>query len=89
MFKENDLNYKMGINELEKIVKNYFDKNGFQKSRNPEEVFICIKFLIEIFFFEKIFVIDDKTPGWSFTSILKYDEQEWFNILNFSIFFLT
>jgi len=48
MFKENDLNYKIGIKELEKIIKNYFDENGFPKSRNPEEVFICIKYLVLI-----------------------------------------
>jgi len=48
MFKENDSNYKMGIKELEKIIKNYFDETGFPKSRNPEEVFICIKYLILI-----------------------------------------
>ena len=48
IFKENNLNYKIGIKELEKIVKNYFDKNGFPKSRNPEEVFISIKYLILI-----------------------------------------
>ena len=46
IFKENELSYKIGIKELEKIVKNYFDKNGFPKSRNPEDVFICIKYLI-------------------------------------------
>ena len=46
IFKENDLNYKIGIKELEKTIKNYFDKNGFPKTRNPEEVFICIKYLI-------------------------------------------
>ncbi len=46
MFKENDSNYKFGIKELEKTVKNYFDENGFPKTRNPEEVFICIKYLI-------------------------------------------
>ena len=46
IFKENDLNYKIGIKELEKIIKNYFDKSGFPRSRNPEEVFICIKYLI-------------------------------------------
>ena len=43
-----NLNYKIGIKELEKIIKNYFDENGFPKSRNPEEVFICIKYLILI-----------------------------------------
>jgi len=48
IFKENDLNYKVGIKELEKIVKNYFDETGFPKSRNPEEVFDCLKYLILI-----------------------------------------
>jgi len=48
MFKENDLNYKIGIKELEKVVKNFFDENGFPKSRNPEDVFISIKYLILI-----------------------------------------
>ena len=48
IFKENELNYKIGIKELERVVKNYFDENGFPKSRNPEEVFICIKYLILI-----------------------------------------
>ena len=48
MFKENQQNYKIGIRELEKTIKNYFDENGFPKSRNPEEVFICIRYLILI-----------------------------------------
>jgi len=48
IFKENDINYKIGIKELEKITKNYFDDTGFPKSRNPEEVFISIKYLILI-----------------------------------------
>ena len=48
IFKENESSYKVGIKELERIVKNYFDENGFPKSRNPEEVFICIKYLILI-----------------------------------------
>jgi len=48
IFKDNDLNYKIGIKELEKTVKNYFDKDGFPKSRNPEDVFICLKYLILI-----------------------------------------
>jgi len=48
IFKENDLSYKTGLKELEKIVKNYFDENGFPKTRNPEEVFISIKYLIII-----------------------------------------
>lgn len=48
MFKEYLSNYKIGIKELEKIIKNYFDDTGFPKSRNPEELFICIKYLILI-----------------------------------------
>ena len=48
MFKEYDSNYKIRIKELEKIIKNYFDDDGFPKSRNPEELFISIKYLILI-----------------------------------------
>ena len=48
IFKENEINYKIGIKELEKVIKNFFDEDGFPKSRNPEEVFICIKYLILI-----------------------------------------
>ena len=48
IFKENETNYKIGIKELNKAIKNFFDENGFPKSRNPEEVFICIKYLILI-----------------------------------------
>ena len=48
MFKENNSSFKFGIKELEKIIKNYFDKDGFPKSRNTEEVFICTRYLILI-----------------------------------------
>ena len=48
IFKENIANFKLGTTELERIVKNYFDSTGFPKSRNPEEVFITIKYLILI-----------------------------------------
>ena len=48
VFRENEINYKIGIRELEKIIKSYFDENGFPKSRNPEDVFVCIKYLILI-----------------------------------------
>ena len=48
IFKENDFNYKAGIKELEKVIKNYFHEDGFPKSRNPEEVFVCTKYLILI-----------------------------------------
>jgi len=48
IFKENESNYKIGIKELNKAIKNFFDENGFPKSRNPEDVFVCIKYLILI-----------------------------------------
>lgn len=48
IFKENSFNLKFGIRELEKITTIYFDKSGFPKSRNPEEAFISIKYLILI-----------------------------------------
>ena len=48
IFKENEISYKSGIKELEKNIRNYFDDAGFPKSRNPEEVFISIKYLILI-----------------------------------------
>ena len=48
IFEENETNYKLGLKELEKIIKNYFDEDGFPKSRNPEDVFVCLKYLIII-----------------------------------------
>jgi len=46
IFKENNSHYKLGIKELEKTIKNCFDETGFPRSRNPEEVYIYIKYLI-------------------------------------------
>jgi len=48
IFKENNLNFKIGIKELEKIVRNYFDDDGFPKSRSVEEVFTSLKYFILI-----------------------------------------
>ncbi len=48
IFKENNLNFKFGLKELEKILKAYLDDNGFPKSRNPEELFISFKYLVLI-----------------------------------------
>ena len=48
IFEENYSQYKIGLKELEKIIKNYFDESGFPKSRNPEEVFNSLKYLILI-----------------------------------------
>jgi len=46
IFEEISSNFESGIKELEKVIANYFDKSGFPKSRNPEDVFICIRYLI-------------------------------------------
>ena len=48
IFENNSSNYKIGIKELEKIIRICFDELGFPKSRNPEEVFIYLKYLILI-----------------------------------------
>ena len=48
IFKENNLNFKFLLKELEKILKFYLDDNGFPKSRNPEEIFISFKYLVLI-----------------------------------------
>lgn len=48
IFEEYNSQYRIGIKKLEKVINVYFDENGFPKSRNPEEVFICIKYLILI-----------------------------------------
>ena len=48
----------------------------------------CISLLTEILFFDKIFVIDDKTPVLSTTSNLIYDENISFEMSNDRIFFL-
>ena len=48
VFKEYNNNYDMGIKELERLVKNYFDSDGFPISRNPSELVFFSKFLILI-----------------------------------------
>ena len=48
-----------------------------------------ITIMIHELFFAKILVIDDRTPGRSFTSILKYEELVCFKISNLIIFFLN
>ena len=48
IFRENEFSYKVGIKELEKTIRNFFDEDGFPKSRNPEDVLICLKYLILI-----------------------------------------
>ena len=40
VFKEYEDNFKIGIKELEKFVKSYFDNDGFPLSRNTNDLFI-------------------------------------------------
>ena len=46
VFKEYVTNFHLGIKELEKIVKNFFDEDGFPLSRNPSDLIFIIKYLI-------------------------------------------
>ena len=46
IFKEYEDNYKLGISELESLVKKFFDDNGFPLSRNPNDLLFFSKYLI-------------------------------------------
>jgi uncharacterized heparinase superfamily protein len=46
VFKEYEINYNLGIKELEICIKDFFDKNGFPLSRNPNDLLFAIKYLI-------------------------------------------
>ena len=46
VFKEYIDNYNVGIKELEKLVKNYFDEDGFPLSRNPSDLVFFSKYLL-------------------------------------------
>ena len=46
VFKEYEENFNVGIKELEKLIKNFFDKNGFPLSRNPSDLFFFARYLI-------------------------------------------
>ncbi len=48
VFKEYKNNFNFGVKELEKLIKNYFDYDGFPLSRNPSELVFFLKFLILI-----------------------------------------
>ena len=45
-FKEYDSNYNLGIKELESCIKDFFDKDGFPISRNPNDLLFTTKYLI-------------------------------------------
>ena len=38
VFKEYEEYYKISIKELEKLIKDFFDENGFPVSRNPSDL---------------------------------------------------
>ena len=46
VFKEYEDNYKLGIGELESLVKKNFDNEGFPLSRNPDDLFFFTKYLL-------------------------------------------
>ena len=46
VFKEYEDNYNIGIKELENLIKDFFDKDGFPLSRNPNDLIIFSKYLI-------------------------------------------
>ena len=46
VFKEYRSNYEIGIKELEKFVKHYFDNDGFPLTRNPNDLILFTQYLI-------------------------------------------
>ncbi len=46
VFKEREENYEVGIKELEKFIKSYFDKDGYPSSRNSNDLIAFTKYLI-------------------------------------------
>ena len=46
VFKEYEENYNLGIKEIENLIKNFFDKNGFPLSRNPNDLIFFSKYFI-------------------------------------------
>ena len=46
VFKEYEENFNIGIKELEALIKNFFDKDGFPLSRNPNDLVFFSKYLL-------------------------------------------
>ena len=46
VFKEYEENFNIGIKELETLIKDFFDKNGFPLSRNPNDLVFFSKYLL-------------------------------------------
>ena len=48
VFREYYNNYKIGLKELKKLIENFFDKNGFPKNRNFENLVIFAQYFVLI-----------------------------------------
>ena len=48
VFKEYYINYNFGIKELKRIIDSFFDKNGFPKNRNAENLIFFLQYFIII-----------------------------------------
>ena len=46
VFKEYEENFNIGLKELEILIKNFFDTDGFPLSRNPDDLLFFCKYLI-------------------------------------------
>ena len=46
VFKEYSNNYDLAVKELEKLLANFYDKEGFPLNRNPDHLLVFSKFLI-------------------------------------------
>ena len=46
VFKEYEENYNLGLKEMETLIKNFFDKDGFPLSRNPDDLIFFSRYFI-------------------------------------------
>ena len=46
VFKEYNQNFNIGVKELEKFVKHYFDEDGFPLTRNPNDLIFFTRYLV-------------------------------------------
>ena len=46
VFKDYEVNIEFSLRELEKIIKEFFDENGFPLSKNPNDLLVCSKYFV-------------------------------------------
>ena len=46
VFKEYEQNYNLALKELEKLIKKFFDKEGFPLNRNPSDLTFCTRYFV-------------------------------------------